>query len=377
LSGWNAGKSESNQTRLASCAKSEKKEATMQATESGRRIRVGLIGCGFYAQNHLHAWRDLADEGVDLVAVCDQDLTKARTAGERFGAAWFTDARTMFDAQPLDLVDITTRMDSHQALAALAAERGLAAVVQKPFAPTWEECVAIVETAKKRNSWLAVHENFRFATSMQRIKQVIESGTIGEPSWARIPFRTGYDVYKGQPYFYNEERLAILDVGIHVLDLARVFLGEVERVYCETQRRNPKVRAEDTATMTLRHKSGAVSIVECTYEARRIPDAFPETLLEIEGPLGSIVVKPGEKMIVTTQGLFFEEHIGSPLLSWTTRPWHVSQEAVRNTNKHMLQSLRAGRAADTSGEDNLKTYALVEAAYESANTHAAVRPKIA
>jgi len=347
----------------------------MEALDSRRRTRVGLVGCGFYAQNHLHAWRDLAGEGADLVGVCDRDPAKARAAGEGFGTEWFTDARVMLDAQRLDLVDITTRMDSHEALAALAAERGLAAVVQKPFAPTWEECVSIVRTAKKHKSWLAVHENFRFATSMQRVKRVIETGTIGEPSWARIAFRTGYDVYKGQPYFYNEERLAILDVGIHVLDLARVFLGEVERVYCETQRRNPKVRAEDTATMTLRHTSGAVSVVECTYEARRIPDAFPETLLEIEGPLGSIVVKAGEQMVVTTQGLFFEEHIGSPLLSWTTRPWHVSQEAVRNTNRHMLQSLRAGRAADTSGEDNLKTYALVEAAYDSAKTHTGVRPK--
>ena len=347
----------------------------MQSQDSHDRIRIGLIGCGFYAQNHLHAWRDLAGLGADLVALCDQDETKARAAGERFGAAWFTDAREMFGAVPLDLVDITTRMDSHRELAALAAERGLAAVVQKPFAPTWEDCVAIVETAKKHGSWLAVHENFRFATSMRRVKQVIASGTIGEPSWARIAFRTGYDVYKGQPYFYDEKRLAILDVGIHVLDLARVFLGEVERVYCETQRRNPKVRAEDTATMILRHSSGAVSIVECTYEARRIPDAFPETLLEIEGPLGSIVVNRGEKMVVTTQGLFFEEHIGTPLLSWTTRPWHVSQEAARNTNQHMLEALRAGRPAETSGEDNLKTYALVEAAYESAETHASVRPK--
>ena len=337
--------------------------------------RVGLIGCGFYAQNHLHAWRDLASEGADLVAVCDRDEAKARAAGERFNVPWFKDARAMLDAVPLDLVDIATRMDTHRELAALTAERRIATVVQKPFAPTWEDCVAIVDFAKARGAWLAVHENFRFATAMRRVKQVIDSGAIGEPDWARISFRTGFDVYKGQPYFYDEERLAILDVGIHVLDLARLFLGEVERVYCETQRRNPKVRAEDTATMTLRHASGAVSVVECTYAARRIPDPFPESMLEIEGPLGSIIVGKGEVMVVTTQGLSFDERIGAPLLSWTTRPWHVSQEAVRNTNLHMLQALRAGRPADTSGEDNLKTYALVEAAYESAQTHASVRPK--
>ena len=340
-----------------------------------RPIRVGLIGCGFYAQNHLHAWCDLASENVTLVAVCDRDEQKARITGEKFGVPWFTDARAMLEAVKLDLVDITTRMDTHRELAALVASHGIAAIVQKPFAPNWEDCVAIVETAKSHGTWLAVHENFRFATAMQRVKQVLASGTIGDPTWARIAFRTGFDVYKGQPYFYNEDRLVILDVGIHVLDLARIFLGEVDRVYCETQRRNPRVRAEDTATMTLRHTSGAVSVVECTYEARRIPDPFPETLLEIEGPLGSIIVGKGEVMVVTTQGLSFEEHIGSPLLSWTTRPWHVSQEAVRNTNQHMLQALRAGRPADTSGEDILKTYALVEAAYESARTHASIRPK--
>ena len=249
----------------------------MNAKNPGLKpVRIGLIGCGFYAQNHLHAWRDLASENASLVAVCDRDESKARTAGEKFGVPWFTDARHMFEAVKLDLVDITTRMDTHRELAALAAGHGIPAVVQKPFAPNWEECVAIVETAKEHGAWLAVHENFRFATAMLRVKEVLASGTIGDPTWARIAFRTGFDVYKGQPYFYEEERLVILDVGIHVLDLARVFLGEVDRVYCETQRRNPKVRAEDTATMTLRHTSGAVSVVECTYESRRIPDPFPE-----------------------------------------------------------------------------------------------------
>ena len=114
--------------------------------------------------------------------------------------------------------------------------------------------------------------------------------------------------------------------------------------------------------------------MECTYEARRIPDPFPETLLEIEGPAGSIVVSPGEKMRVTTQGLFFDEEIGGDLLSWTQRPWHVSQEAVLHTCAHMMDTFRAGRPAETSGEDNLKTYALVEAAYESAATGRAVKP---
>ena len=338
-------------------------------------VKVGLIGCGFYAQNHLHAWSDLKAQGAELAAVCDIDKAKAEAAGAKFGAPAFTDPQTMFDKVAIDLVDITTRMGSHQALAALAAERGIAAVVQKPFAPTWDEAAAIVDKAHKHGAWLAVHENFRFATSMRRVKAVIESGAIGVPNWARIAFRTGYNVYKGQPYLAEEERLVILDVGIHVLDLARWLLGEVAHLSCETQKRRSGIRAEDTATMMLRHDSGAVSVVEATYEARRIPDSFPETLIEIEGPDGSIVVHHGERMVVTTQGLFFEEKISGPLLPWTSRPWHVSQEAVLHTNAHMLDAFRNGRPAETSGEDNLKTYALVEAAYESAAKHTVVKPK--
>lgn len=134
----------------------------------GDRIRVGLIGCGFYARNHLHAWRDLEGAGADLVGVCDLDPAKAEAAGDAFGVPWFTDAAALIEAAEPDLVDITTRMDSHRALARLAAERGVAAVVQKPLAPSYEDCVAIVETARCHGTFLAVHENFRFQTPMRR-----------------------------------------------------------------------------------------------------------------------------------------------------------------------------------------------------------------
>ncbi len=341
-----------------------------------KRTRIGVVGCGFYAQNHLNAWTHLRTVGADLVGVCDLDREKAEAAGKQFGVAWYTNLDQMLDECRLDLLDIVTRMDSHRLLAAKAAEKRVGAIVQKPFAPNLIECIAIVETADKHGAWLAVHENFRFGTAMRRVRDVIASGAIGVPNWARLSFRTGYDVYRGQPYLALGDRLAILDSGIHLLDLARWFLGEVEHLSCETQRRSPAVKAEDTATIMLRHISGAVSMVETTYEAKRIPDAFPETLLEMEGTEGSVIVSRGEQMTVTTRGKAEVEHVGSALLPWTSRPWHSSQEAVLHANAHMLESFRAGRQAETSGADNLKTFALVEAAYLSAQTHASVRPEI-
>ena len=337
---------------------------------------IALIGCGFFSANHLHAWSDLARDGARLVAVCDIDAAKARAAAKQFSVPhWYRDAGEMLDRHNIHLVDIATRMDTHRALVEMTVGRGVATIVQKPFAPTWEDCVAMVEAARAADTFLAVHENFRFQAPMIEVAKVIRSGVIGAPSWARISFRTGYDIYANQPYFYGEERFAILDVGIHVLDIVRVFMGEAIRVSCETQKRNPKVRAEDTATMMLRHVSGAVSVVECTYESRKLPDPFPQTNLEIEGPKGAIVVKPGLIMETSIGGKMTSRPLGTPLLPWTSEPWHVAQESVLLACRHMLDRFRAGTDADTSGVDNLKTYALADAAYQSAATGRSVAPQ--
>ena len=165
-----------------------------------KTVAVGMVGCGFYAQNHLHAWSDLGAEGAVLSAVCDRDPARAEAAGAKFGVPHFTDMNAMLDKVEIGLLDIATRMDTHRELAAIAAERGVPAVVQKPFAPTWEECIAIVEKARKHQAWLAVHENFRFASAMRAVKKVLTQGTIGTPTWARLSWRTGFDVYRGQPY---------------------------------------------------------------------------------------------------------------------------------------------------------------------------------
>src|SRR5690606_13986506 len=259
-----------------------------------------------------------------------------------------------------------TRQDTHRELAETAIAHGIATIVQKPFAPSWEDATAIVEAARKAGVWLAVHENFRYQAPLRAVRKAIVSGAIGEPSWARIAFRTGFDVYRTQPYFYEEERFVIADVGVHVLDVSRFLLGDVSHISCETQRRNPKVKAEDTATMMLRHESGAVSVVECTYEARRIPDPFPETQVEIEGPRGSIVVEPGCRMRVTCENLNWQEDIGAPLLPWTSYPWHASQEGAFGACRHFLECLQKGVPAETAGADNLRSFALVDAAYRAA-----------
>src|SRR5215467_13276673 len=127
------------------------------------RIALAVIGCGFFAQNHLHAWKDLAKQGVELVAVCDVDPAKAKTAAADFGVPrWYDDAERMFREEKLGLVDIVTRVETHQALVESAIAHRIPTIVQKPFGPDLAACKAMADAAKAAGLFLAVHENFRF-----------------------------------------------------------------------------------------------------------------------------------------------------------------------------------------------------------------------
>jgi predicted dehydrogenase len=166
----------------------------------------------------------------------------------------------------------------------------------------------------------------------------------------------------------------ISDLGVHVCDLARAFLGEVEHVSAETQRRNPKAKGEDTATMMLKHRNGAVSMAECTYGAHRLPDIFPQSIIELEGTKGSILLHANFDLEIAVNGKVTHENRDAEVLPWAERPWHIIQESVYATCAHILSAFKAGKPADVSAEDNLKTFAVCEAAYEAAETGKAVRP---
>ena len=254
-------------------------------------LRVGVIGCGFFAENHLAAWSSIDD--VVLAAVCDLDVGKARAAAERHGArATYADAAEMLDREKLDFVDIATTMKSHAKLVGMAAARKLPTIVQKPLAPTWEDCVAIVESCKAARIPFMVHDNTRFLTPVRTAREVIASEAIGRPTWARVSFRTGHNIYGKQPYLADVDHFVILDLGVHMLDVARFLMGEAARLYCQTQSVRPGIPGEDMATITLQHAGGATSVVECSYASPIHPDPFPQLTVQVEGTAGSLCLSP-------------------------------------------------------------------------------------
>ena len=335
-------------------------------------LRGALIGCGFFAVNQMHAWRDI--EGASIVAVCDRDPERLCIVGDQFGIAKrYTDAAEMFASESLDFVDIATTAPSHRPLVEMAARHRVPAICQKPFAPTLADAKAMVKACAEAGVPLMVHENFRWQSPIQAVRAALDSGEIGKPFFGRISFRSAYDVFSGQPYLAKGKRFIIEDLGIHSLDIARFLLGDVSTITTRTARINLGIAGEDVATMLMDHKSGATSVVDCSYATKLAVEPFPETLIEIDGSDGTIRLAQGYRLTVTGKSGTAITDVSPPLLPWASRPWHNIQESVAAIQQHWVDCLAEGKEPATSGADNLKTFALVEAAYLGAASHEPVR----
>lgn len=325
-------------------------------------MKGALIGAGFFAQNQMHGWAGI--DGVEIVAVCDRDPARRDETAARFGARPYADAAEMLAAETLDFVDIATTVASHRPLVELAATAGVHVICQKPFAETMEDARAMVAAVDAAGKTLMVHENFRWQSALRGAIEAVRGGAIGTPFFGRVSFRSGYDVFSGQPYLATDPRFIIQDLGIHILDVARALFGDVATLSATTRRINPAIRGEDVATMLLEHESGVTSVVDCSYATKRQPETFPETLLEIDGDKGTLRLDAGYRLVIQTGGEEVRD-VTPPVLPWAERPWHNIQESVQLLQQHFVDCLRSGMQPETSGHDNLKTLALVEAAYRS------------
>jgi len=324
--------------------------------------RFALIGCGFFAQNHLHAWSEIPE--VELVAVCDIDPERASAAASAFGGRAYTDAAELFRNEELDFVDIATTAPTHRMMVELAAEHGVAAICQKPLAWDMADAKAMVSACAERNLPFMVHENFRFQYPMRRIKELVDAGAIGRPFFGRVSFRTAHDVYSAQPWLVDNERMIIIDVAVHLFDLARCFLGEPQTLFTDALTVNPIISGEDVATV-LMHLDGATCIVDASYETKSDHNTYPQTFVTLEGTDGTITLGPDYHLQVVSRGTVTDEDLVIPEHHWASVPWNAIQDSVYNIQRHWVDCLTTGTTPETSGTDTLTLLDITLGAYAS------------
>lgn len=329
-------------------------------------LRCAIIGTGFWANYQIAAWLEIP--GVQIVALYNRTKNKAEAINEKFDlkATVYDDYELLLQNEIIDFVDIITDVDMHEMFTTMAAKNGIDVVCQKPMAATFEQAGNMVETCKSAGVKLFIHENFRWQAPIRKLKNALDAGVIGKPFKARVSFCSAFPVFDNQPFLATLDRFILMDIGSHVLDICRFLFGEVSSLYCLSQRVNLAIKGEDVANVLMKMNNGIHCYAEMSYASILEKEAFPQTLILIEGEKGSLqLTNDFELKVITRDGIIIKEIITPTMYNWLDPAYAVVHSSIVDCNADILNGLKGG-FCETTGTDNLKTVDLVWKSYESA-----------
>lgn len=263
-------------------------------------LKIGIIGTGGIARAHIDGYLRFADE-CEVVALCDVAPGKAdaqRAELDLTSARAYERLEDMLAAENLDLVSIATPPSTHAELTIAALRAGVHVLVEKPMAPSLEECDAMIAAAAENDRILSVVAQNRFRDDMATLKEVLDSGLIGPVAHAQVSSAwwrgTAYYDLWWRGTWESEGGGCTLNHAIHHLDLTLWMLGAPRAV---------------TAVLT-----------NATHENSEVED-LSVAVLQYDRALAEVtssVVHHGEEQAIVVQGRHAR----------VSQPWRVVADAA-------------------------------------------------
>jgi predicted dehydrogenase len=332
-----------------------------------KQFKGVCVGAGYFSHFQYEAWQRIHE--VTITAMCNRDPGRAQTIMKAFGIEnHYTDYREMLEKERPDFVDIVTPPPTHLAMCRIAADLGIHIICQKPLAPTLEEAKQIVDCTGKAGIRFMVHENWRFQPWYREIRHLLDAGAIGEKIHV-MAFRSrmgdgwGQDAYLDrQPYFRDYPHLLVYENGVHFIDTYRYLGGEIESVYAVLKRLNPVIAGEDFGVVVFNFASGATGLWDANrYNESNCPHpryTFGEFLVDGNG--GSIRLYNDGRLTIQKLGNPETEH------PYPHEDRNFAGDCCYTTQRHFIDRLLDGRPFETNGPDYLRTLAVQDAVYRSA-----------
>ncbi|MBR5264686.1 MAG: Gfo/Idh/MocA family oxidoreductase, partial [Clostridia bacterium] len=254
-----------------------------------RKIGFGIIGCGVIADFHANALFGLSEEAV-LVGVADARLPAAERFAKEKQVRAFASVEEMLACPEIDVVTICVPSGLHAELAIKAANAGKHIIVEKPMAITKEQLDAMEEACTRNGVMLSSVAQSRFTSGVRKAKQAIEDGYLGKMVCADV-----YMKFNRTQEYYNtggwrgtkamDGGGALMNQGIHGVDLLLYLAGDVKSVYAVSKTLARQIEVEDTLSAVLEFKSGATGVIQATTS---VYPGYPRRL-ELNGDKGTIV----------------------------------------------------------------------------------------
>jgi UDP-N-acetyl-2-amino-2-deoxyglucuronate dehydrogenase len=333
---------------------------------TGRRIRFAIVGCGRIAQKHFEAIAKHG-ENAELVGICDSDPKALQLATATTNAKGYASLDLLLAQCECDVVVLCTPSGLHPAQAIRTAQAHRHVMTEKPMATRWADGLAMVKACDDNGVMLFVVKQNRRNSTLQLVKRAIDKKRFGRMFMATI------NVFWQRPQEYFDSAKwrgtwefdggALMNQASHYVDLADWLVGPVESVqaYVATLARN--IQVEDTATVGIRWRSGALGSINVTMLT------YPRNL---EGSITII----GEKGTVRIGGVAVNE-----IQTWEFADKDEDDELVATASyatssvygyghplyyDNVIKTLQGTASAETDGREGLRSLELLIASYLSA-----------
>jgi nucleoside-diphosphate-sugar epimerase/predicted dehydrogenase len=326
-------------------------------SRSGKTLRVGLVGAGYIAPWHLRALRCLGQ--VEVAAIADVDLRRAQSFAAANGVRESYDkVETMLDACSLDVVHVLTPPSFHYATAAIALDRGVHVLLEKPMCLEHRECLDLVERAKRNNAHVGVSHNFLFDSDYERLRDAIAAGEIGPIDHVSIVWNKPLDALTSNAtdaWMFRTAGNIALEIGPHPVAHAIDLIGYPDKWSVQTE--NPVDLSHGTRfyrrwRVGLSHDKAAADIL------LSFNPGFPEHYLHVRGSHGTATVDFLRQTYVldrsTRFGLDFDRFFRVAKAGRTLR-----RQAFGNLMHYVLSKFHVSRRGNSFGasiERSLQTF---------------------
>ena len=328
---------------------------------------IGLIGGGNITETHARAAR--AIPSVSIAAIYGPNAANVERLCREHGGSPYQDFAAFLAHRPMDLVMIGSPSGLHAKEGIASAQRGLHVLTEKPIDITAARADALIEAAKQSHVKLGVILQDRVKPDIQRLKKWIGQGLLGKilfvdarVKWYRPPEYYGKSKWRGT--LELDGGGALINQGVHTVDLLLWLLGDVTRVQARTSTALHPIESEDTAIAILEFASGALGTLQATTAAY---PGYPRRV-EITGSEGTVILE--HDRIITADlrnpppDLGFHAPVDTNL--------SASSAAVTDVRGHQailedfLRAIELDGMPLCDGSQGRKSVALVEAVYRAA-----------
>ncbi|MGC0273929.1 Gfo/Idh/MocA family protein [Pseudactinotalea sp. Z1739] len=336
-------------------------------------LTIGVIGLGIIGRQHVERFT-AADTPVRLAGVYDTNEALVQQFARTHDVPGVSSVEELLALEDMDAVVIAVPSGLHRDLTITALQAGKHVLLEKPIDISVAASDEILQAARASGTVLSVVSQRRFAPANQYIKQLIDDGGLGRITSAAIEvplWRTQeyYDSAGWRGTWAMDGGGALMNQGVHLVDLALWLLGDVEEVYAHTGLlAHERIEVEDTVTITARLKSGAFM----TFLATTAAHSPPQIRVNIMGDRGSIVT-------VKEEITHYETVDGAQKPDLEVLPLEESELSETEHLQHrqlldFVQAVRNDATALVTPEQARNAVAFIEAVYESGRTGQPVRP---